>query len=328
MSSRVSKRKLQFTPSPRGKWGNAEKKAREAETERLVHRARGMEPPAEGAFGGADSHLSQYLDPSDIFDTVLQRYNQEAIRTGTKEGGGESKQSDRGIIEPLLKAMTTCMVEVMSRFMTKFAEGEARRREEEEVVTRDSVNSKLLLAEYKSDRYEQYSRRENMRIAGIAEEQGETDEGLEAKAVGVCKDLGVDVTPEAFDAVHRVGKKKEGKPRQVIVRFISRKVRDRVFSKKRLLRDQGKGIFLNDDLTPLRSKMMYAIKQTGQWNVWSVRGLLHCTKKLPEGVQRVDGQRPDLVIVETPDDLAKVGFNSIDLVDLGLHNVVLPEIDA
>ena len=101
-----------------------------------------------------------------------------------------------------------------------------------------------------------------------------------------------------------------------------------MFSKKKLLKDQGKGIYLNDDLTPLRSKMMYAIRQTGQWNVWSVRGLLHCTKKLPEGAQRVEGQRPDLVIVETPDDLVKVGFNSIDLVDLGLQNVVLSKLDA
>ena len=36
----------------------------------------------------------------------------------------------------------------------------------------------------------------------------------------------------------------------------------------------------------------------------------------------------DLVIVETPDDLIKVGFDSIDLVDLGLQNVVLPELDV
>ena len=64
----------------------------------------------------------------------------------------------------------------------------------------------------------------------------------------MCKDVGVDVTPEAFAAVHRVGKKGD-KPRQVMVRFVSRRVRDTVMGKKKMLKEQGKGVFINEDLT-------------------------------------------------------------------------------
>ena len=84
-------------------------------------------------------------------------------------------------------------------------------------------------------------------------------------------------------------------------------------------------MFVNEDLTPLRSKMMSVIKANGDWVVWSVRGTLHCTRKLPPGVHAVDGRRPEMVVVETPDDLYKVGFSSIDLADLGLQDCILPE---
>ena len=322
MSTRVCKRKLEFTPSPGGRYRGKEKKAREDEIERRIHEARGMEPPLQGAANAA----KEFLDSDDIFQTVLSRYNQEAKRTGQSEGS-EGVGKGSGMIEPLLQAMTTCMIEVMGRFMSKFIEGEARRREEDGVVEKECVNSRLLLAKYENDRLEQYTRRENIRVAGISEEQGETPEGLEAKIVGVCKDVGVNITPDAFAAVHRVGKKGD-KPRQVMVRFVSRRVRDTVVGRKKVLKEQDKGVFINDDLTLLRSKMMYAIKQTKKWIVWSVRGVLHCTKKLPEGVRPEEGRRQELVIVETPDDLIKVGITSIDLADLGLQNVILPELPA
>ena len=128
----------------------------------------------------------------------------------------------------------------------------------------------------------------------------------------MCKDVGVDVTPEAFAAVHRVGKKKGDKPRQVMVRFVSRRVRDNVMGKKKVLKDQGKGVFINEDLTLLRSKMMYAIRQTDEWIVWSVRGVLHCTRKQASGPgvpPPQEGRRPELIIVETPGDLIKVGIS-------------------
>ena len=73
-------------------------------------------------------------------------------------------------------------------------------------------------------------------MAGIIEQQGETPESLEAKIVGVCKKVGANNTPGAFAAVHYVGKK-GSKPRKVMMRFMSRRVRDTVVRRKKNLKE-------------------------------------------------------------------------------------------
>ena len=77
---------------------------------------------------------------------------------------------------------------------------------------------------FKVDELEQYGRRENIRILGVAERNDERDDGEEV-VTKVAKALNVELNPELdIQRVHRLGKKKKGpkaKPRPVIVRFAS-----------------------------------------------------------------------------------------------------------
>ena len=68
--------------------------------------------------------------------------------------------------------MTTCMAEVMGPFMSKFMEGETRRREVDGAVGKEEVNSRLLLAKYENDCLEQCRRRENIRVGVLKESKG------------------------------------------------------------------------------------------------------------------------------------------------------------
>ena len=73
---------------------------------------------------------------------------------------------------------------------------------------------------------EQYTRRENLRFNNIIE----TDEDCKALVYDIInKDLGIDIGGIRFHAVHRVGRKLEGRCRPIIARLLSREDRDEVW---------------------------------------------------------------------------------------------------
>ncbi|KAL8572611.1 hypothetical protein ACOMHN_016461 [Nucella lapillus] len=66
-----------------------------------------------------------------------------------------------------------------------------------------------------------------------------------------------------------------------------------------------KGIFLNDDLTPLRARLLGFVKWLEKVEmVWTVDGKIYIKKKFPPGLHLADHQQSPIV-VETPDDLFK-----------------------
>ena len=75
---------------------------------------------------------------------------------------------------------------------------------------------------------EQYTRRENLRFNNIEEKEHEDCRVVVYNILQ--KELGVDTTKIRFHAVHRVGKKIHGRRRPLIVRFVCREDRDKVWS--------------------------------------------------------------------------------------------------
>ena len=77
---------------------------------------------------------------------------------------------------------------------------------------------------------EQYTRRENSRFNKIPVTE---DENCKALIYDVIKkDLDVDASEIRFHAVHRVGRKAEDRCRPIIVRFVCREDRDRVWAER------------------------------------------------------------------------------------------------
>ena len=66
----------------------------------------------------------------------------------------------------------------------------------------------------------------------------------------------------AFDRVHRIGQKKVGSKRPLLVKFATYRERHRVFrAKQRLKSDNAERIFVNEDLTRKRSLLLYRARQ-------------------------------------------------------------------
>ena len=85
-------------------------------------------------------------------------------------------------------------------------------------------------------------------------------------------------------------------------------------NKDGLQRRQGPKVFITDDLTPLRNKMLQALKHDeGIARAYSLDGSIFAIEK---GVNGEDGRR---VKLNSPDDLYKIGWDEAKVNSHGLR---------
>ncbi|CAH1184034.1 unnamed protein product [Phaedon cochleariae] len=149
-------------------------------------------------------------------------------------------------------------------------------------VTLNSLNAKFIHLEEvehnhkkqfifvneKLDELHQNSKMNSLRLIGVNEE---TDENLISKILSTIND-GMKIKCAIFELnrVFRVGKISADltKPRAVIVDFVTNLKRNEVYKAKFKLK--GTGIFINEDLTEYRYKLLLqAKKRFGNKEVWS-----------------------------------------------------------
>ena len=112
---------------------------------------------------------------------------------------------------------------------------------------------------------------------------------------------------------HRIGRRGRGnKPRPIIVTFFRRDCKNYEVQKKMRQMSEYKGVFINDDLTPLRSRLVYELKRdAGVKKVWTIDGRIFC-------VQDENGHEVSKV-VESPEDRFGVGWSEERVAMLGLY---------
>ncbi|KAF0299760.1 hypothetical protein FJT64_027593 [Amphibalanus amphitrite] len=117
---------------------------------------------------------------------------------------------------------------------------------------------------------EQYSRKNNVVISGLHEHQNESPAGM---VVELGRILDVDIRPGDIDAAHRFGRPNNGKPRPIVVRFVTHTKRDQFYRERKNLRDTAppndsmltrrmlKDVFVADNLTRYNSAVMFAARE-------------------------------------------------------------------
>ena len=92
-------------------------------------------------------------------------------------------------------------------------------------VKAEEVDRQSLLHRYETDRLEQYTRRDNIRIFGLEEGDNEGDDVLEGKLISLAKGMAVELDIGDISVAHRLGRRQGGRQRATIVRFTRRKKR-------------------------------------------------------------------------------------------------------
>ena len=104
-----------------------------------------------------------------------------------------------------------------------------------------------------------------------------------------------------------------GKARPIIARFTRRDAKTAVMKKKKELRkrDDLKDVFIADDLTRLRSRLVQAMKQdVNIVRVWTIDGKVHYIMKR--------GGREEKKALDSIDDLVHLGWDEGKIREAGL----------
>ena len=167
--------------------------------------------------------------------------------------------------------------------------------EKENLVKQMEKNAEI--ADSKINDLEQYGRRNNLKINGLPESEG--DETAEMTADILIEKLngvigGLNLKPDDIDIAHRLGKKKRPKPnetvypRRVIVKFHSRCKRDAILRNRKLFK--GTDIYVNEDLTKINQLVLSCVRKKMSDEVekaWSKNGRIMYENKTGEIVEVV-----------------------------------------
>ncbi len=149
--------------------------------------------------------------------------------------------------------------------------------------SRDGINNELAKKTTEIDHLKQEldflnqkQRERSVRITGIVEEE---DENLSKKITEIAKKkMGLKKFKETDIArIHRSGKKKTSRTRDIIMQFENLQTRQTFYgAKQKLQASSTKTVYINDDLTEFRQKLLYdarlLVKKKKLRGAWSQHG--------------------------------------------------------
>lgn len=105
----------------------------------------------------------------------------------------------------------------------------------------------------KSNFNEQYSRKNNVKILGVAQQTNETESNLTTKVISLVKEKAdVDIVQSEIVAIHRIPSKLNPKP--VLVKFLNNSVKTRLMKHRKMMKQQGHKLV--DDVTKKNTELI------------------------------------------------------------------------
>ncbi len=139
-----------------------------------------------------------------------------------------------------------------------------------QIETKDEVIRKV---QEKNDELEQIHKLNNLRIAGLEEDDGED---VQCKVITLAKKMKLALESTDITDARRMGPRKENKTRDILVRFSSSLPRDTLYKRRKMLRDTNEPVYVNEDLTQRRSLLFYEgrrLRKQGKiFGIWSQKG--------------------------------------------------------
>ena len=131
-----------------------------------------------------------------------------------------------------------------------------------------SLKEALITEQYKTDYLQrelndvcQYSRKNNVRVFGVNDTNAKEDASISEQVVSqIIRDkLKINLAPWEIEVAHRLGHFTPGKSRPIIVRFQTRKAKNKVMASRRNLK--GSRISISDDLTQTNVHRLHKLKE-------------------------------------------------------------------
>ena len=253
----------------------------------------------------------------DLQDLVREKVEEELsnVTEGreTRTGLTKSAKEVASLIMPgLANIITVAVSTAVSNAVSTAVSNAGKEIVDKFSVKTANVERNCLVNRYENDSLEQYTRRDNLRIFGLEEEEDENENILEAKVIEVANDMGVNITQSDISIAHRLGKP-GNRSRTVIVRLCHRKKRNEILKKKKELKKKNREIFINEDLTTLRATLLKIVKEQGV-----VKNATPRDGRIIAWL--TNRERP--VYIDNPNDLVKLGIEALDWKRLKLDHFI------
>ena len=223
------------------------------------------------------------------------------------------------IVSQVLTAVTPVIANIVKAAVASSTEQILKKMDEtskemksETMRTVDQVKKEVQAQKFELDRLEQYGRRDNVKIFGIPFQE---DENTNQVIMDLAADIGVDISPSDISVSHRLPSSRNDRPKPILVKFVRRDTKTSFMKKKKELRqnENRKDVYVEEDLTPLRFKMLKELKRDSDniKRVWALDGKINCVIQ--------DGQHEVKKVISSPSDLVKVGWSVEKINDLGFY---------
>ena len=219
----------------------------------------------------AEKRLRESASDDSITSTPMKQ--QKISDLFVREDEGEATHSIQSIamdvkrLENLLRKIIKEEVSKLTQHIETLTTENKNLKEDLTAVKKENLSLKNEL-----NNLEQYTRRENVRIFGVEDNAWEDGKKSTVLALDILRNkMKIDIKEEDVEVAHRVGKFKSDRKRAIIVRFASRKTKEKVMTEKKKLK--GSGIFVNEDLTKRNADWFFKVKRTeGVINAWTKNG--------------------------------------------------------
>ena len=173
--------------------------------------------------------------------------NVESFNENDRRQIGEIGESIRELIKEVVRELKQELKETKAELKTVKIENERLKQ---------AVNLQV----FKLDELDQYGRRENIRIQGVPESFDNKHDG-ESVVLNIANELNIKIKTDDIQRAHRLGRigPNASKPRPVIVRIISYKMRNEFLYSKSKLKNSEE--FSQAFITPLRLQLFNYVKR-------------------------------------------------------------------
>ena len=146
------------------------------------------------------------------------------------------------------------------------------------------------------DDLEQYTRKHNLEIHGIAET---ADENIAESIIKLGKIVNVHISPNDIDICHRMATPSNSGPKPTIVRFKSHKTKSELYKARKYLKSVSLNqyfhatniVYINENLTILRRKLFAKVrkfKKDNHWqSAWTIDGKIFIKKSQQDQPKRI-----------------------------------------
>ena len=274
-------------------------------------------PPATDPATQEDDNLES---DSEANEAWVQKYTGEnhmthfknIIRVQAKEVMKEAiTQEVQRQVQSQLKEMSAAhekskkeSTELIERLETEVAK--IKRRVEKLEFSNAQKESKIKDLLLKLDAAEQMKHDHSLQIVGLPEVKDDIEAAKQITKMG--KELGIKIKSSDIEEITRLGKKKDQKRRNVIIKLKDKSVREKIFEqRKNLVKDSDpkKNVYINDQLTKYRQNLLFAsrklVKSKRLFAAWSQHGSVLIRKTENSKIIAVQ-KHEDLMEIKHKDD--------------------------